>query len=198
MKDLYIIKYEPDGEGAPYFFDLNWTPDLPDFHYPTENPKDEALSLNYRAIANVPNISADWLPDHFLASKKFLEVCDFYGCKYLSRPVQLIIHGGHGVNKQYSFFAVVERLMGMDPANSIFVLDINSKLEDGGEAHKNYERIDKLVISEKIDSDLFYFQEIHEVVCSARFMNECQNKGIYGLRFSLIDKDYRYAPWDDF
>ncbi|WP_236708512.1 hypothetical protein [Pseudomonas sp. Root562] len=71
MKGLYIIGYEPDGEGAPYFFDLSWTPDLPTFHYPSENPAQGALSACYQAMADTPQLTADWLPDHFLASENF-------------------------------------------------------------------------------------------------------------------------------
>ena len=171
MKDLYIIKYEPDGEGAPYFFDLNWVPDLPTFHYPTENRRLDILSTHYRAMADVPQLTADWMPDHFLASKTFLAVCDFCECKYVSRPVELFVHGKAKQDKEYFFFAVIERLRAMDLDNSSFVLDNNVKIEGADSRNLNYERIDKLVVAENIDSDLFYFEEIHEVVCSARFLN---------------------------
>ncbi|KPG94940.1 hypothetical protein AEQ67_22635 [Pseudomonas sp. RIT-PI-q] len=198
MKDLYIINYEPDGEGAPYFFDLSWIPDLPTFHYPTENPGSGTLSADYQAVADVPQLSADWLPDHFLASKEFLAICDTFECKYVSRPVELLIQGKIRQDKRYFFFAVIERLRAMDLDNSSFVLDSNAKLEVHGSKSPNYERIDKLVVSKNINSDLFYFEEIHEVVCSARFLAECVNKKIYGITFRKLDDDYQYAPWDDF
>jgi hypothetical protein len=198
MKDLYIVKYEPDGEGAPYFFDLNWVPGLPTFHYPTENPRLDILSSHYRAMADVPQLTADWMPDHFLASKTFLAVCDFCECKYVSRPVELFVHGKAKQDKEYFFFAVIERLRAMDLDNSSFVLDNNVKIEGADSRSLNYERIDKLVVADNVDSDLFYFEEIHEVVCSARFLNECVNKKIYGLDFRKIDDSYQYAPWDDF
>jgi hypothetical protein len=198
MKDIYIIRHEPDGEGAPYFFDLSWTPDLPTFHYPSENPVQGALSTCYRAMADIPQLTADWLPDHFLASKDFLAVCDAFECKYVSRPVELFTQGIAKQDKSYFFFAVVERLRAMDLNSSSFVLDSNVKLGAFDLKDSSYERIDKLVVLENIDSDLFYFEEIHEVACSARFLNECVNKKIHGLTFKKIDDDYRYAPWDDF
>lgn len=196
MNDIYIISYEPDGEGAPYFFDLSWVPDLPTFHYPSENPVQGSLSSCYRALADVSQLTADWLPDHFLASKDFLDVCDAFECKYVSRPVELFTQGVIEQDKSYFFFAVVERLRAMDLDNSSFMLDSNVKSDDF--KRQNYERIDKLVVSENIESDLFYFEEIHEVVCSDRFFKECVNKKIHGLTFKKIDDDYRYAPWDDF
>jgi hypothetical protein len=198
MKDLYIINYEPDGKGAPFFFDLNWIPELPIFHYPTENPGGGTLSDHYQAKADVTQLSADWLPDHFLASKEFLAVCDFCKCKYISRPVELLTRGKTRQNKEYFFFAVIERLRAMDLDSSSFVIDSNAKSELLDSKNQNYERIDKLVVSKNIDSDLFYFEEIHEIVCSDRFLVECVNKKIYGLTFKKIDDDYQYAPWDDF
>ncbi|WP_095083290.1 Imm43 family immunity protein [Pseudomonas sp. Irchel s3h17] len=197
MKDLYLIKYEPDGEGAPYFFDLDWVPDLPTFHYPSENPAHGTLSAHYRAIANIPKICADWLPDHFLASKEFLEVCDSLECSYISRPVEVVIQG-KAIQKKYFFFAVTERLRAMDAERSLFVLDSNVKVDVSNSSAPNYERIEKLVISEGIDSNLFYFEEINEIVCSARFLAECIKKNIYGIEFKKIDQYYKYAPWDDF
>ncbi|MBN3967987.1 hypothetical protein IMW75_22250 [Pseudomonas gregormendelii] len=198
MKDLYIISYEPDGEGAPYFFELSWVPDLPTFHYPTENPETGALSPHYQAKANVLELSADWLPDHFLASKKFLAVCDSCECEYVSRAVELTIEEGREPSREYYFFAVTERIRAMDLEKSSFVIDSNAKIENADIQNPNYECIDKLVISTNVDADLFYFEEIHEVVCSGRFLTECVNRKIHGLTFKKIDDDYRYAPWEDF
>ncbi|WP_236708511.1 hypothetical protein [Pseudomonas sp. Root562] len=86
----------------------------------------------------------------------------------------------------------------MDLDSSSFVLDSNVKSGALDLSSSNYERIDKLVVLDSVESDLFYFEEIHEVVCSARFFNECVDKQIDGLTFKKIDDDYRYAPWDDF
>ena len=198
MKNLYIVSYEPDGEGAPYFFDFKWIPELPEFHYPTENPESGELIAKYRAVADVPQLNADWLPDHFLASEKFLAICDFCECSYVSRPVEILIEGKLAPNKKYHFFAATERLRAMDLEKSSFVLDSNLKIEVNDTKNQNYERIDKLVISSGINSNFFYFEEIHEVVCSEQFLIECVNRQIYGLAFKKIDGDYRYAPWDDF
>ncbi|EPN30200.1 hypothetical protein PSTH1771_28195 [Pseudomonas syringae pv. theae] len=197
MKDLYIISYEPNGKGAPYFFDLDWVPDLPTFHYPSENPIERSLSASYRAIADTPEINADWLPDHYLASKNLLDVCDYLGCSYISRPIELDIQGKIS-EKEYFFFVASDRINAMDLERSTFTLDANPKIDASVSKNPTYERIEKLVIFNNIDSDLFYFEEIHEVVCSSDFRNAYIKKGLSGLSFKKIDEGYQYAPWDDF
>ncbi|MEE5096190.1 DUF1629 domain-containing protein [Pseudomonas alliivorans] len=197
MKDFYLIKYEPDGDGAPYFFDLNWVPELPGFHSPSENPERSSLSSHYRAIADITELEADWLPDHFLASKKFMAVCDKFACSYISRPLDLILKGKSST-KDYFFFAVMERLRAMDLERSKFVLDSNSKTESDGADNPVFELIEKLVVMDDVESHLFYFEGIHETVCSAEFAKECVASEIFGLIFKKIDESYRYAPWEDF
>lgn len=197
MKDLYIISYEPNGEDAPYFFDLEWVPNLPTFHYPSANPIECSLIAHYRANADTPKINADWLPDHFLASKDLLAVCDWLGCSYISRPIELNIQG-RASEKEYFFFVASDRINAMDLDRSTFTLDTNPKVDAFMSNAAIYERIEKLVILKNIEADLFYFEEIHEVVCSNEFRNACMKKGLSGLSFKKIDEDYQYAPWDDF
>lgn len=197
MKDLYVISYEPNDEGAPYFFNLEWMPDLPTFHYPSENPMDRSLTSHYRAVAETPRINADWLPDHFLASGDLLSVCDCLGCSYISRPIELNIQGKVS-EKKYFFFVASSRINAMDLDKSEFTLDTNPKSDSSMSNNPTYERIEKLVVLKNIDSDLFYFEEIHEVVCSSRFRDAYVKEGLSGLSFKKIDEDYKYAPWDDF
>ncbi|QXW44907.1 imm11 family protein [Pseudomonas amygdali] len=197
MKNLYIISYEPNGEGAPYFFDLEWVPDLPTFHYPSENPVESSLTSHYRAIADTPKINADWLPDHFLASKKLLEICDHLRCSYISRPIELNIQGKVS-DKEYFFFIASDRINAMDLDMSTFTLDTNPKINASIPNAPVYERIEKLVVLKNIKSHLFYFKEIHEVVCSSEFRDKYIAEGLAGLSFKKIDENYEYAPWDDF
>ncbi|MBS7471137.1 hypothetical protein KID98_09925 [Pseudomonas syringae] len=197
MKDLYIINYEPNGEGAPYFFDLEWVPDLPMFHYPSENPVESSLASHYRAIADTPKINADWLPDHFLASKKLLGICDHLRCSYISRPIELNIQGKVS-EKEYFFFVASDRINAMDLDMSTFTLDTNPKIVASMSNAPVYERIEKLVVLKNIKSVLFYFKEIHEVVCSSEFRDQYIEEGLAGLSFKKIDENYEYAPWDDF
>ncbi|MDH0744734.1 hypothetical protein N5D61_00010 [Pseudomonas sp. GD03842] len=197
MQKYYIISYEPDGKGAPYFFDVEWSPELPEFHYPTQSPSSESLCDTYYAIAEVERLQADWLIDHFLGSDKFKAICDEFQCPYLSRKVVLSLSDGQApLSKVYSFFVPSERLRAMDVKQSSFVVDSNDKL---GHSHEvEYERIDNLVMQSGIKSHLFYFEEIKEFVCSDAFLKAVLERKIVGLSFSLIDTSYRYAPWDDF
>ena len=195
MKDFYIVSYKPDGEGAPYFFDMDWVPELPSFHYPSANPELSSLSSRYRAIADIRELEADWLPDHFLASHEFLAVCDKLSCSYISCATDLFLKGEPS-RKEYFFFVVSERLRAMDVERSSFTLDSNPKLKDI--SMPSYEVIDRLVILESIGAHLFYFEEIHEVVCSPKFLEACEAAKIFGLDFIKIDEEYRYAPWEDF
>nr|WP_178088929.1 DUF1629 domain-containing protein [Pseudomonas quercus] len=191
------MKYIPDDEGAPYFFELNWVPDIPVFHYPTESPVQADLCESYQAIAHVAKITADWLPDHFLVSKKFLEICEKLNCSYVCRPVELIIKG-KASGLEYFFFIASQRLMAMDLENSKFTIDQNPKIEEQRLNGPSYEKIEKLSIIAGVNSDLFYFEEIKEVVCSSFFRDQCLDKKVSGLDFVKIDDSYQYSPWDDF
>ncbi|MCD5973318.1 imm11 family protein [Pseudomonas quasicaspiana] len=197
MRDLYIVSYDPDGEGAPYFFDSKWVPDLPAFHFPSESPVESTLSTRYHVTADTPRITADWLPDHFLASKSFLRICDQLACSYISRPVDIDVQGT-ACGEAYFFFVPSERINAMNPEKSVFTLDENPKIDGSKSISPVYERIDKLEVSDDVESHLFYFNEIAEIVCSTDFRNECIRKSISGLSFTLIDEHYQYAPWDDF
>ncbi|MBC3951526.1 imm11 family protein [Pseudomonas folii] len=197
MKDLYIVSYKPDGEGAPYFFDSKWVPDLPAFHFPSENPVESTLSTRYHVTADSPGITADWLPDHFLASKSFLEICDQFACSYISRPVDIDLQGT-ACGKEYFFFVPSERISAMNLEDSVFTLDRNPKIDGSKSDDPVYERIDRLKVSGDVDSHFFYFNEIAEVICSTEFRNECIRKSISGLSFKMIGEHYQYAPWDDF
>lgn len=81
---------------------------------------------------------------------------------------------------------------------STFTLDTNPKIDASMSSAPVYERIEKLVVLKNIKSDLFYFEEIHEVVCSSEFRDKYIEEGLAGLSFKKIDGNYEYAPWDDF
>jgi hypothetical protein len=197
MQEYYIVRYKPDGKGAPYFFDLEWSPELPEFHYPSKNPSSESLHDAYTAVADVEGLQADWLIDQFLASDSFLAICDDFKCPYLSREADLSLSNKLApLSQSYSFFVPLERLRAMDVNQSSFVVDSNDKA--GCSNDVEYERIDKLVMQSNIKSHLFYFEEIKEFVCSGDFFKAVLEKKIIGLDFSLLDSSYKYAPWDDF
>ncbi|AKF48650.1 imm11 family protein [Pseudomonas fragariae (ex Marin et al. 2024)] len=168
MNVLHIITYVPNGEGAPYFFDIEWVPDLPTLHYPSGNPMEHSLSSHYRAIADIPKINADWLPDHFLASKDLLSVCDHLGCSYISHPIELNIQDKVS-GKEYFFFVTPDRGNAMDLEKSKFTLGTNPKIDTPMSNTPTYERIEKLVIFKNIESDLSHLEEIQEVVYSSDF-----------------------------
>ncbi|PHN51106.1 imm11 family protein [Pseudomonas syringae] len=197
MREFYAIVYNPGSEGVPYFFDIEWVPDLPTFHYPSGNPIEHSLTSHYRAIADTPKINADWLPDHFLASKKLLEICDHLRCSYISRPIEINIQGKVS-EKKYFFFVASDRINAIDLDMSTFTLDTNPKIDASIFNAPTYERIEKLVLLKNIESDLFYFEEIRKIVCSSDFREACIEKGLSGLSFKNLDEDYQYAPWDDF
>lgn len=197
MKEFYIVKYKPDGKSAPYFFDLEWSPELPEFHYPSKSPTDESFAESYSAVADVKGLRADWLIDHFLGSDRFLAICDEFDCRYVSRAIDLSLSdSSESLSKSYNFFVPLDRVRAMDVEKSSFVIDGNDKT--GFSEDVQYEKIDKLVIRNDIELHLFYFEEIREFVCSREFFNVVSEKKIIGLDFSLIDSGFKYAPWEDF
>ncbi|MNC43803.1 hypothetical protein D3C75_926800 [compost metagenome] len=58
-----------------------------------------------------------------------------------------------------------------------------------------YDRIEKFVIRDGIDEDLFYCEELKQMVCSSEFRLGYLERNLVGLEFKKIDGDFIYAPW---
>lgn len=197
---FYVLKYTPDGAGSPYFFETNWLPELPDFHYPTENPK--KLNNQYEVNAKIDFVDADYLPDQFLASRKLITLCNQLAIDAVYRKVDLI--GLRGKIKDYYFFAPTKRISLLDEGKSKFSRDVDkhtgrpaTSLEEDGE-FPVYEIIDRFVVSPLVCSHLFFCRELKELVCSETFRAKFVEARMKGISFEAIDNKFRYAPWEFF
>jgi len=198
--DFYILKYAPDGAGAPFFFETDWLPELPEFHYPTENPK--GLNHQYTVKAKIDFLDADYLPDQFLASQRFIELCHELSVDAICKKVKIV--GLRGDMRGYYFFAPSERISLLDKDNSQFSLEVDkhtgrpavSSEEDG--EFPVYEVIDLFRVAPEVSSHLFFCRELRDVVCSEVFKRKFVQAGMTGGSFEAIDDAFRYAPWEDF
>lgn len=200
MKEFYVIDSKPDGENIPYFFETIWHPALPAFDLPENTPAVEMFESNYRLAAKIDTLDVDILVDDFLASSNFLELCNSFAVDYLSVPVDVELDGGQKPSKGYNFFCVAARKEILDEEMSIFALMDDRLLRPKSERGDLpvYDRIDKFVIADGVEDDLFYCEEIKRTVCSAAFKAKFMAMKLTGLNFISIDENYVYAPWDGF
>jgi hypothetical protein len=201
---FFVVKYVADGQKVPYFFDAKWSPELPKFHYPSGNPSDKDLLNRYLVSTDLSDLVADYLPDHYLASDKFKKLCEDADSDVIVRPVDVGLKGGEKITGKYFFLLPAERISFMDVGNSEFTLSLDkytkkpliSEEQDG--KFSVYETIETLSIDNTVCSHLFFAREIKEIVCSDFFVEMFKARGLIGLEFERLDKNYRYAPWEDF
>ncbi|MFJ4065894.1 imm11 family protein [Pseudomonas sp. NPDC089996] len=197
--EFFVLKYAPNGADTPYFFETEWLPELPEFHYPTENPKN--LNNEYQVKAEIEFLNADYLPDQFLASRKFIDLCDELDVKTIHRKVE--INGLQGSIQNYFFFAPAERISLLDESRSEFSRETDkhtgrpaiSSEEDG--QFPVYEAID-LFMTLPSSAHLFFCRELKELVCSKEFQTRFIETRMKGISFESIDNDFRYSPWGVF
>lgn len=61
----------------------------------------------------------------------------------------------------------------------------------------SYNWIEKFVVREGIESDIFWCSEFMEHVCSQRFVDESMRRKLQGMKFTALDYSFKYDPWGD-
>jgi hypothetical protein len=196
MCSYYVITTERDGKVAPYFFDTVWSPDLPLFSLHEALVPVSGFESQYSVVANTQDLNVDVLLNDYLASSRFLRLCDDLAIHYFSVPVKVFLLGGESPKREFVFFCVMDRYFILDNERSVY------KLADPGLSKRDvlpvYERIEKFVVKKNFTQHLFYCEEIKKMVCSARFKVEFESRFLVGASFTLIDDSYVFSPWDDF
>lgn len=194
---FYIVRCNPNGKDTPYFFNIDWEPQLPGFNFPMKMPDINKLANSYIAKTSISDIDADYLINHFIASTDILELCNELGVKYLSRSIELIQRNGKKTKKNYNLFFPSDRLYIMDEDESDYILDQSPKKSEVMDEIA-YEKIEKFIPKKDINLHLFLCKEIKELVCSMEFKDIFESRRLSGVSFTAIDSNYRYDPWGDF
>lgn len=197
MKEFYMINADED-HGVPLFFDIEWTPKLPEFNQVLESPSRDMFADAYQAKIDLDVFYGDAFFEQYIVSLDFVNFCELYNCKYFSVPLAIELRKGREVSKGYSLFFVQSRCSILDVDKSKFVLMDEGLLRPESERQGMpvvYDRIEKFVIRGGIDEDLFYCEEIKQMVCSSEFKRGYLERNLAGLEFTKIDGDFIYAPW---
>jgi hypothetical protein len=201
--DFFLIKYKPDSDGIPIYFETIWSPELPRFHYPSGD-FDRTLFKNlYSVKAKTKKLTGDWLINNLLASDRLLELCNRLGVEFISAEAKISLYRNEVSEKHYNFFIPSERLDLLNEEKSIF--NISTNLETGKLATREigldstyYDRIDKFIVRTDVMRDLFLCTELKKVVCSIRFKEKYEDALMSGVAFEPIDENFRYDPWSNF
>lgn len=197
MKEFYMINADED-HGVPLFFDIEWTPKLPEFNQVLESPSRDMFADAYQAKIDLDVFYGDAFFEQYIVSLDFVNFCELYNCKYFSVPLAIELRKGREVSKGYSLFFVQSRCSILDVDKSKFVLMDEGLLRPESERQGMpvvYDRIEKFVIRGGIEEDLFYCEEIKQMVCSSEFKRGYLERNLAGLEFTKIDGDFIYAPW---
>ncbi len=200
MNSYYVVDSNPDGESIPYFFESEWSPELPSFELPRSSPVRVMFASRYTLKAKVESLSVDVLLGDFIASVNFVRLCESLEAEFISVPTEIVTARNTKVVKDYYFFCVTGRVSMLDRGASQFELMDDRLLSPRGERgdFDVFSRIDKFVIKEDVRLDFFYCEEIKRVVCSAKFKLEFESLGLTGLNFTEINDGFVYAPLEGF
>jgi len=198
MKDFYVISAD-EVNGVPLFFDIEWRPQLPEFNQVLENPSADMFGSSYQAKIDLDAFYGDAFFEQYIASSDFVSLCELYNCTYFSVPLTIELRKGVEASKAYSLFIVQSRHSILDADKSKFILMDDGLLRPEGERQSMpavYDRIEEFVVRGGIDEDLFYCEELKQMVCSAEFKRGYLERNLIGLEFKKIDENFIYAPWE--
>jgi len=198
MKEFYMLS-AAESDDVPLFFDEVWVPELPEFNQVIANPDVLDFSDSYEVEADLNKLYVDVIFEQYLASSEFIRVCESFNCKFLSVPVMISLRGSTKPEKDYRLFCVLSRCSLLDVDRSTFELVDEGLLRPESERqHMSplYARIDRFSARSDVDYDLFYCEELKQMVCSSGFREAYLKNSFIGLDFEKIDEGFVYAPWD--
>lgn len=197
MKNFYVINADENSD-VPLFFEEEWSPNLPEFNQVVKNPEREIFADSYEMKADLDRFETDVVFEQYIASAEFVRMCESQNCTFIDIPLKVTLSGGVKTEKEYKFFCVISRCSLLDSDNSVFTLmdeRLLRPLEEREDLTPAYERIDKFVPSNEVSEDLFYCEELKQLVCSSDFKANYDERNFSGLEFQKIDGDFVYAPW---
>ncbi|WAC00445.1 hypothetical protein OSW16_12660 [Pseudomonas putida] len=197
MKEFYMIS-AAESDHVPLFFDEVWVPELPAFNQVIANPDVLDFSDSYEMEADLNKFHVDVTFEQYLASSEFIRMCENFNCKFLSIPVMISLRGSTKPEKDYKFFCVLSRCSLLDVERSTFELVDDGLLRPENERQYMsplYARIDRFCARSDVEYDLFYCEELKQVVCSSEFREAYLKNSFIGLYFEKIDEGFVCAPW---
>jgi hypothetical protein len=197
MNDFYVVSAS-ENDGISLFFEEEWNPALPEFNQVVKNPELGEFADSYEMKADLERFEVDVVLEQYIASSEFVRMCESQNCSFIDLPLKIVLLGGAETEKEYRFFCVLSRCSLLDSENSVFTL-MDERLLRPSEEREGmspvYDRIDRFVPRKGVSENLFYCEELKQVVCSSLFKADYDEKGLVGLEFQKIDDDFVYAPW---
>ncbi|WP_025856383.1 hypothetical protein [Pseudomonas sp. CHM02] len=91
--DFFIVNYHTNGTDAPSFFESDWTPGVPEFHYPSETPDESQFASAYKVKAKIKELKADLMIEELLATDAVLNICATLEIPHITRQVEIELKG---------------------------------------------------------------------------------------------------------
>lgn len=201
--DFFIVNYHTNGTDAPSFFESDWTPGVPEFHYPSETPDESQFASAYKVKAKIKELKADLMIEELLATDAVLNICATLEIPHITRQVEIELKGKKTPEKRYNLFIPTARLSLLDLEHSVFTIDrdkYTGKLKTPEESDVPaivFESIESFKIKPGIHQHLFLCTDINETVCSAEFKAMFESKALFGLAFTPLDATYKFDPWGE-
>lgn len=197
MKNFYLISASED-LSVPLFFDETWKPALPEFNQVVENPARSMFVDHYELEADLDEFNVDIIAEQYIASEKFIRLCEKYLCSFISIPLVLKLRRKVVQEGVFNFFCILSRHSLLDTEKSEYTLmdeRLLRPLEERINRSPVYDRIDRLVPRFDVFDDLFYCEEVKQLVCSDELRAEYLATGMVGFEFEKIDENFVYASW---
>lgn len=196
----YELNYKSGERGCPTYLkgDLNheWEWDEMD-----PNPEKFEIKNQYVFQAKHTLIELDYW-DSNLVSENFVELCKFFGMKYIVVPLKIIQSNKQETQKNFFYLLTSDYKTILDREKSTYVEDTD--LETGHPIKDRYfpdiiryREITRFIIQESLvgRANIFRCIDLNDrYVCSEIFKNEAEKRHLVGIQFVEIDKDFKRSP----
>ncbi|WP_312511701.1 hypothetical protein [Massilia sp.] len=200
----YVLEYEADGHGCPYFIAEEREPS--EWEWDSIDPNSAAVPVKKNYSVKITDTEISDMDFDFYGtgtkyvSSLFIDVCNSLLVDFRCIPVEIEYSDGSRPKKDYSIFLPAVHLPLMDLERSNFEVE---KVVETGEAMTHryfpgvpfFSKIDKFTLKDIPIPPLFECVELGRLVCNATFRNRALQVGLRGVNFIGIDESFTYDPW---
>ena len=105
IEEYYVMEYQPDGTGSPYFMEKIWEPELPDYDIFTAPPGPSDFQSGYHLKAAASLLDGDFLISDNLVSLDFYKLCSKFSVNSIHIPVEIELCKKTNLKKAISCFS---------------------------------------------------------------------------------------------
>lgn len=200
---LYVLKYQPDGQGCPYY--LSGEFNQPEWEWRNFETKPHEATITKDYSLRITDGDLKFIDFDFYGtltnyvSKQFVALCADLHVNFRRVPLDILYLGGGRPSKSYFVFLPADHLPILDEEKSVTEVET---VDESGQPMMDrlfpdipiYRRIEKFVARNVETPHLFQCVELFSLVCTETFREQALKLNLRGLEFIPLDERYVYDP----